>query len=100
MYRDFYKNIKTPLLNADLLSLERNMLANSRTLLAYLRTSLSFAVAGVSLIQFFQYRLIVAFGYALVPAGAAIALFGFKRYFEIRRRIYEIRERLYEEKQE
>lgn len=97
MPKNFYCDLHTPLLNADLLSLERNKLSNERTLLAYSRTFLSFAVAGVTLIQFFKYMFIVYFGYALIPIGLIILGIGVFRYIRTRKRIAEIKLKLLEE---
>lgn len=97
---DYYNNLQTPLGNADLLSIERNKLSNERTLLSYSRTFLSFCVAGASLIQFFRDQSFVAFGYALIPAGIAIMVFGFVRYFRIRREIAAIHRRLLDESED
>jgi putative membrane protein len=97
MPKNFYCDLHTPLQNADLLSLERNKLSNERTLLAYSRTFLSFAVAGVSLIQFFKVMFIVYFGYALIPIGFIIMGIGIARYIRTRNRLADIKVRLLED---
>jgi putative membrane protein len=97
MPRNFYTDLCTPLQNADLLSLERNKLSNERTLLAYSRTFLSFFVAGVSLIQFFNNVLISSFGYVLIPLGFVIMGFGLFRYYRTRKRIKDIRVKFLDE---
>ncbi|MCR5887822.1 DUF202 domain-containing protein [Hymenobacter sp. J193] len=64
----------------DLLALERTQMANERTLLAYVRTGMALVIAGFSLIQFFRQNLFVWAGVALVPAGLAVVLLGWRRY--------------------
>ena len=68
----------------DQLAIGRNKLANERTLLAYIRTFLSFAVAGASLIQFFDVRFFIVLGYFFMPFGAIILIIGFMRYIKTR----------------
>lgn len=74
----------------DLLAIERTILANERTLLAYSRTFLSFFVAGISLIQFFQYKIIVYVGYGFIPLGMFILIIGVKKYINAKELIYKI----------
>ena len=71
----------------DILAVGRNKLANERTLLAYTRTFLSFIVAGVALIQFFDKESFIVLGYVLIPAGFFILLIGFYRYLEVRKKL-------------
>lgn len=76
-----YKNIKeNGLSTTDLLAVGRNKLANERTLLAYIRTFLSFIVAGVSLIQFFNVETFILLGYAFIPVGFLILIVGIIRF--------------------
>ena len=76
-----YKNIKeNSLSTTDLLAIGRNKLANERTLLAYIRTFLSFIVAGVSLIQFFNVETFILLGYAFIPVGFLILIIGIIRF--------------------
>lgn len=76
-----YKNIKgNALSTTDLLAVGRNKLANERTLLAYIRTFLSFIVAGVSLIQFFNVATFILLGYAFIPVGFLILIVGIIRF--------------------
>ncbi|MGV3509482.1 MAG: DUF202 domain-containing protein [Sphingobacteriaceae bacterium] len=76
-----YKNIKeNSLSTTDLLAIGRNKLANERTLLAYIRTFLSFIVAGVSLIQFFNVETFILLGYAFIPVGFLILIVGIIRF--------------------
>jgi putative membrane protein len=86
----FYRHIKPPLTNTDLLALGRNQSANERTLLAYVRTFLSFIVAGISLIQFFALKPAIFFGYVLIPAGFIILLTGIRRFLEVKKSLNRI----------
>lgn len=76
-----YSDISKRSLSAtDLLAIGRNKLSNERTLLAYVRTFLSFLVAGVSMIQFFNVKSFIILGYALVPVGFIILIIGAIRF--------------------
>ena len=76
-----YKNLRNNTLSTtDLLAVGRNKLANERTLLAYIRTFLSFIVAGVSLIQFFNVETFILLGYAFIPVGFLILIIGIIRF--------------------
>ncbi|WP_207420845.1 DUF202 domain-containing protein [Desertivirga brevis] len=73
--------------NADLLAIGRNKMANERTLLAYVRTFLSFIVAGVSLIQFFNVTSFVLLGYLLIPVAVIIMIIGIFRFIKAKREL-------------
>lgn len=74
----------------DRLALGRNKLANERTLLAYIRTFLSFIVAGVSLIQFFEVPSFIILGYFLIPASLVFLVIGIFRYRKVEKKLAEI----------
>lgn len=80
----------TSLSITDFLAIERTILANERTILAYGRTALSLFVAGISLIQFFQYKIIVYVGYGFIPLGMFVLALGFKRYIRFQNLMYKI----------
>jgi putative membrane protein len=65
---------------SDRLAVSRTDLANERTLLAYVRTALALAAGGIGLVQIFSAPLIVALGWALMPAGALVFLLGVARF--------------------
>jgi putative membrane protein len=71
----------------DSLAFIRTALANERTLLAYIRTSLTFFVAGVSLNQFFDSRLVRIAGLTFLPLAGFFMVLGVIRFFSTRRRI-------------
>lgn len=73
----------------DRLALGRNKLANERTLLAYIRTFLSFIVAGVSLIQFFEVPSFIILGYFLIPASFVFLVIGVIRYRKVEKKLAE-----------
>lgn len=75
----------------DHLALDRTRLANERTFLAYVRTAIMLLVSGVTIIKLFgaEQRLLLALGYALVPAGLITVVFGFARFRQFNRRIAE-----------
>jgi len=79
----------TKLTLSDKLAIARTALANERTFMAYSRTALAFLISGVSLIRFFNYLATTIIGWTLLPIGAAVVIFGFKR-FKMRQR--EIKE--------
>jgi|GEM_PF-1717436 len=68
----------------DHLAIDRTTLANERTFLAYVRTALAEFVAGVSLINFFDYWLIAIFGWIFIPAGMLTLIAGLVRYQQMR----------------
>ncbi|HOP06363.1 MAG TPA: DUF202 domain-containing protein [candidate division Zixibacteria bacterium] len=70
-------------------------LANQRTFLSYLRTALTFFVAGVSFIKFFDSLLIEILGWVFVPLGIITTVIGIYRYNRIRVRLRQTRENLY-----
>lgn len=74
----------------DHLAIGRNKLANERTLLAYIRTFLSFTVAGVSLIQFFNFKLFIILGYIFIPCGLIILVTGFVRFTAVKSKLNSI----------
>lgn len=65
---------------SDRLAVSRSDLANERTLLAYVRTALALAAGGIGLVQIFSASLVVALGWALIPAGALLLLVGVARF--------------------
>ena len=87
---DFEDLEETPLTTTDRLALGRTKLSNERTLLAFVRTFLAFIVAGVSLIQFFQVKLIIILGYALVVAGFIILIIGAIRFRKVRYQLNQL----------
>ncbi|KAF8471003.1 hypothetical protein DFH94DRAFT_795658 [Russula ochroleuca] len=77
-------------------SVARDHLASERTFLAYVRTSLSFASAGVALVQLFRVSVSASandpiasyarpLGATLVAFGMAVLIMGTQRYFLIQR---------------
>lgn len=84
-------NEKITLSTTDLLAVGRNELANERTMLAYIRTFLSFVVAGVSLIQFFNVRAFIMLGYGLIPIGFLILIIGAIRCRRIQKQLDSLR---------
>lgn len=68
-------------------ALVRTTLANQRTFLAYLRTALTFFVAGVSFIQFFDSLIVEIVGWVFVPLGVATFVVGVWRYNKLRVRM-------------
>lgn len=79
--------MQPPLSTTDILAIGRNKLANERTLLAYIRTFLSFVIAGVSLIQFFDVPSFIILGYCFIPAGFIILVIGIIRYRKMQKRL-------------
>lgn len=64
----------------DHLALSRTVLANERTLLAYIRTALSLSVTGAFLVKFFETPSVLYTGWAFIPLGGAVLVFGVARY--------------------
>lgn len=81
-YEKFKKN---ELILRDELAIDRTILANERTLLAYIRTSLTLIIAGLSFIHFIKEGIIFKIGIFLVPLGIFAGVFGYIRYFKMKR---------------
>ena len=62
------------------LAVRRTALANERTFLAYIRTALTFFVAGISLIKFFEARVIQIAGFVFIPVAVWVLFLGIRRY--------------------
>jgi putative membrane protein len=75
-----YSRLEKDLILRDYLAADRTLLANENTLLAYSRTALTFFVAGVSFIRFFDNPWLSVLGWAFVPLGVALLLIGAIRY--------------------
>ncbi len=69
----------------DELAIQRTILANQRTLLSFLTASLAVAVAGVTLIRFFEGHWAHWAGWAFLPCAAVLFTCGFKNYFSHKR---------------
>lgn len=70
-------------------------LANQRTVLSYLRTALTFFVAGVSFIKFFDSLIVEILGWIFIPIGLATVAIGLYRYNVIRKKMLHVRRSLY-----
>jgi putative membrane protein len=70
-------------------ALMRTHLANQRTFLAYLRTMLSFILAGLVLIHYFQHPhdLYIKVGIMVIVAGCLIGLWGIIKTIHLSKRI-------------
>lgn len=83
-----YQTNQGQLILRDHLAIDRTRLANERTLLAWWRTGLTMVIAGVTLIKLFPDNpWMVDGGYALVPLGFSVLLFGGWRFIQVRRNI-------------
>ncbi|TPE42673.1 DUF202 domain-containing protein [Pontibacter mangrovi] len=72
----------------DSLAMERTKLANERTFMAYGRTSMAMVLAGLTFIKVFENApLYIAIGIAFIPAGLAVAGFGYYRFSRKKREV-------------
>jgi putative membrane protein len=71
----------------DYLATERTVLANERTFLAYLRTALSLMIAGAFLVKFVDNPVLQLLGWAMMPVGGLILIFGAYRFRKVRNRL-------------
>ena len=78
-----YGNRKSEdLILRDELALERTKLANERTFLAYARTAIMLGISGGTVLKLFATSTaMIASGWLLIAVGAAIMLYGAKRFF-------------------
>ncbi len=93
LYKKFIEK-RLPL--SDQLAAARSILANERTFLSYQRTALTFAVAGISFIKFFEDHLIVILGWTFLPAAVVSLILGIIRYVRMRDLIRNIEIDTYE----
>lgn len=63
------------------------ILANQRTFLSYLRTALTFFVAGITFVKFFQEFIVELIGWVFIPLGLATFVVGIYRYNQLRVRV-------------
>ena len=75
--------IKTELLLRDYLASERTMMSVDRTFLSYVRTALTFFIAGISLLKFFDTTFIHILGWSLIPAAMITLFLGVYRTLEM-----------------
>jgi len=79
---------KKSILLRDRLALDRTRLANERTLLAYWRTAFMLLVSGFTLIKLFAQNInLVVLGYLLLPFSAFVAVFGYFRFRQVKKRL-------------
>lgn len=71
----------------DELAIQRTILANHRTLLSFFNASLAVMVTGLTLIKFFTGDFIFWVGWAFIPAGATLLVFGARNFFIHKRKI-------------
>ena len=64
----------------DELAIQRTILANQRTLLSFFTASLAVAVAGVTLIRFFEGHWAHWAGWVLLPCAVILLIYGLKNY--------------------
>ena len=84
-HEEVYSRIDTSKIELrDFLATDRTRLANQNTLLSYIRTSLTMLVAGLSMIRFFESRVIAVIGAALLPIAMATIIVGYVRYRRMR----------------
>ena len=75
----------------DHLAADRTLLANQTTFLAYIRTALTFFVAGITFIRFFDVSAIEIVGWAFIPAAVFTFWLGLFRYRRLRTDLEKLR---------
>ena len=75
----------------DELAIDRTLLANERTVLAYLRAGAALLIAGATILHFVPAGWYRFLGFACLPGGLAVALFGAARYRRMNRGIARAR---------
>jgi len=71
-------------------AIHRTILANQRTFLSYLRTALTFFVAGISFVKFFEYVIVEVIGWIFIPIGVITFVVGLYRYNKLRVRLFRM----------
>ena len=79
----------------DELAIDRTILANERTVMAYFRSSLTLIIVGVTFLHFADKGALPYLGFALIPFGLAVGVFGFIRYRKMNQAIRAIRASLH-----
>ena len=75
----------------DRLAADRTCLTNQSTFLAYIRTALTFFVAGVTFIKFFEISIVEIIGWVFIPASVLTFWLGFYRYNRMRLNLKKLR---------
>lgn len=65
-------------------------LSNERTLLSYIRTSSAVLVLAFAMFKFFEEKIIIQLGAAVLIFGLAILILGWYRFFQERKRIHNL----------
>ena len=72
----------------DYLAMDRTNLANERTFLAYVRTAIMLFISGVTLLKLFELNVVMTIlGYALIPISVSVAIVGYIRFLNVRKKI-------------
>ncbi len=79
-------------------AIHRTIMANQRTFLSYLRTALTFFVAGISFVKFFEVLIVEIIGWAFIPIGIATFFVGLARYNKLRVRLARMTTPLHHDK--
>ena len=74
----------------DYLSAHRTLLANDRTWLGYVRTALTFFIAGVTFIKFFDSQTLTIVGALFVPIGLIFLTIGLWKYKKVQLLIHNM----------
>lgn len=78
---------------ADILALERTVMANERTFLAYIRTSLSLFIPGVAGVQLADSLLLEVVSFLFIPLGITVFILGVYRFLKKRKQSREVIEK-------
>jgi putative membrane protein len=65
-------------------------LSNERTLLSYIRTASTVIVLAVAMFKFFESKIIIQLGFAVLIIGLIIFVLGIYRFIQQRRRIRKL----------
>ncbi len=71
----------------DEMAIKRTYLALERTLLSYLRTAMSLVLAGLTIVTLISQTWFVIVGFAIIPIGIALGIFGVVRAITVSKRI-------------
>lgn len=81
----------------DALAIGRTVLANERTLLAFLRTGIGLLGGGIAVVKFIGHPFLIALGWTAIVFSLPVILWGFWRFWIIRRLLYKISEEMADE---
>lgn len=87
--QNFHTYPKSKLVLRDWLALDRTAAANRRVLYSFLRTMLDLAIAGLVLIHFFEYQIVIVLGAIFLLLSVIVGSFSYFRFLRVQSHYYK-----------